>query len=134
MDVSFSTSRIEKNVYYRNNGMAWRFFPAVPWQRLLPEHELRNEHLGHESIETGLFVGKSDLDKGVVELLLVLDALREDGVDRFDVGVLLLVLVHEVFERGGGAPISVPSEDGSSHLVQPRHLDRVWPFIEILRR
>ena len=114
--------------------MAWHCLPAVPWQCLLPEHELRDEHLGHEAVETGLFVAKSDLDKGFIELLLVLDALREDGVDRFDVGMLLLVLVHEVLERGGGAPISVPSKDSRSHLVQPRHLDRVWPFIDILGR
>ena len=114
--------------------LAWHCLPAFPWQRLLPEHELRDEHLGHEAVESGLFVAKSDLDKGVIELLLVLDALREDGVDCLYVGMLLLVLVHEVLERGGGAPISVLSEDSRSHLVQSRHLDRVWPFTDILGR
>ena len=113
---------------------AWQCLPAVTGQFLLPEYELRDEHLGHKTVETGLFVAQPDLVEGVVELALVLDALREDGVDGLDVGVFLLVLVHEVLERGGGAPISVLSEDSRSHLVQSGDLDRVWPFTGISTR
>ena len=113
---------------------AWQCLPAVTGQFLLPEYELRGEHLGHKTVETGLFVAQPDLVEGVVELTLVLDALREDGVDGLDVGVFLLVLVHEVLERGGGVPISVLSEDSRSHLVQSGDLDRVWPFTGISTR
>ena len=106
-------------------------FPAVAGQLLLAEYELRDKHLSHTAVETGLFVAKPDLVEGVVELALVLDALREDGVDGLDVGVFLLVLVHEVLERGGGAAISVLSEDSRSHFVQSWDFDRVWPFTGI---
>lgn len=108
--------------------------PAVPGQFLLPEYDLRCKHLSHKMVETGLFVEKPDLVESFVELALVFDALCQDGVDGLDVRVFLLVLVHEVLERCGGAPISVLSEDCRSHLVQSWDLDGVWTFTGILAR